>query len=331
MPAESPPPSGSGAHDWERIDFHAHLLPDFYRQALIAEGEAGPDGMSSAPGWSVEGALAMMDRTGIRFAVLSLSSPGVHFGDDAAARRLARRINEFGAALVIERPDRFAMLATLPLPDVPGAVAELEYALDVLQLDGVAIETNARGLYPGDDAMRPVFAALEARSALLFLHPTSPPNHGAVSFGRPRPIVEFPLETTRAVIDLVLSGAVRRSSPVRVLVPHGGGALAVLADRVATLAPVQMDLGDVDVIAELGGLYYDLAGMPIPRQLPALLQLASKDRLLYGSDWPFTPVPIVEAMETAIRSTDLLTDEDRDHIGWRNAVTLLPRLAALAR
>ncbi|WP_375399734.1 amidohydrolase family protein [uncultured Amnibacterium sp.] len=323
-------PSSNDVRTWERIDFHAHLLPDFYQRALTETGEAGPDGMSAAPGWNVQDALSMMDRTGIRFAVLSLSSPGVHFGDDAAARRLARRINEFGAALVTEQPDRFAMLATLPLPDVDGAVAELEYALDVLHLDGVAIETNARGLYPGDDAMRPVFEALEARSALLFLHPTSPPNHGSVSFGRPRPILEFPLETTRAVIDLVLAGTLRRSPRVRVLVPHGGGALAVLADRVATLAPAQMDLGDVDVIAELGALYYDVAGMPVPRQLPALLQLASKDRLLYGSDWPFTPIPIIEAMAAAIGSTDLLTDADREHIGWRNAVTLLPRLAALA-
>lgn len=330
MSDEDVEPTGDG-RAWERIDFHAHLLPDFYREALTAAGEGGPDGMSGAPDWSVASALDMMDRTGIRFAVLSLSSPGVHFGDDAAARRLARRINEFGAALVAEHPDRFAMLATLPLPDVEGAVAELEYALDVLHLDGVAIESNARGLYPGDDAVRPVFDALEVRSALLFLHPTSPPNSGSVSFARPRPIVEFPLETTRAVIDLVLSGVVGRSSRMRVLIPHGGGALAAIADRVATLAPALMDLGGVDVVAELGALFYDLAGIPVPRQLPSLLELASTDRLVYGSDWPFTPIPIIETMAAAIEATDLLTDLDRDHIGWRNAVTLLPRLAELVR
>lgn len=315
----------------ERIDFHAHVLPDFYREAAVAAGHARPDGMPGLPEWSAEAALAMMHETRIRVAVLSVSSPGVHFGDDAAARRLATRVNEFGAGLVAEHPERFAMLAALPLPDVPGAVAELEHALDVLRLDGVAIETNAGGLYPGDPAMEPVLAALDERSALLFLHPTSPPHFESVAFGRPRPIVEFPLDTTRAVVDLVLSGMLKRHPHVRVVVPHAGGALAAVADRVATLAPAFTDTHDVDVLAELRDLHYDLAGVPVPRQLPSVLQMTSADHLLYGSDWPFTPIPIVEQVAAAIRSTELLTDEDRDSLAWRNAVALLPRLAHLGR
>lgn len=315
----------------DRIDFHAHFLPDFYRAAAIRGGHRRPDGMPGLPEWSVEDAIAMMDESHIRVAVLSVSSPGVHFGDDAAARDLARRINEFGAGLVERYPERFAVLAALPLPDVAGSVVEIEHALDHLHLDGVAIETNAHGLYPGDDAMTPVFAALQEREALLFLHPTSPPHAEALDFGRPRPIVEFPLDTTRAVIDLVLSGTLRRNPGVRVVVPHAGGALAAVADRVATLLPAFVESADTDVAAELGRLYYDLAGVPVPRQLPSVLQLAPVDHLLYGSDWPFTPLPIVEQLAAGIRSTPLLSDDDRLRIAWRNALDLLPRLAHLVR
>ena len=96
------------------IDFHAHFVPDFYRDAATEAGYGNPDGMPGYPRWSVDEALRTMDRNGIAVAVASVSSPGVHFGDDAAARRLARGVNEFSASVVDEHPDRFAFLASLP-------------------------------------------------------------------------------------------------------------------------------------------------------------------------------------------------------------------------
>ena len=119
MPAHSPV-----------IDFHAHLVPDFYRDAATAAGYGNPDGIAGFPPWSVDEALGMMDRNGITVAVASVSSPGVHFGDDAAARHLARAVNEFNAGVRDKHPDRFAFLASLlPLPDIEGALAEVSYAL----------------------------------------------------------------------------------------------------------------------------------------------------------------------------------------------------------
>src|SRR2546430_1667084 len=142
------------------IDFHAHFVPGFYRDAAAGAGYGNPDGMAGFPQWSVDEALGMMDRGGIEVAVASVSSPGVHFGDDAAARRLARDVNEFSANVAAEHPGRFAVLASLPLPDVEGALAEIAYAYDVLHADGVTLKTNARGLYIGDPAMEPVLDAL---------------------------------------------------------------------------------------------------------------------------------------------------------------------------
>jgi 6-methylsalicylate decarboxylase len=83
----------------KRIDVHAHFLPDFYHDALVETGETSPDGFPEIPKWSEEAALNMMDRLQIEAALLSISSPGVHFGDDQRAKELSRRVNEEGTRL----------------------------------------------------------------------------------------------------------------------------------------------------------------------------------------------------------------------------------------
>jgi predicted TIM-barrel fold metal-dependent hydrolase len=309
------------------IDFHAHIVPGFYRDAAIAAGVTSPDGMPGFPDWSTDAALAMMDRNGIALAVASVSSPGVHFGDDAAARRLARAVNEFNAGLAAQYPERFAFLASLPLPDTDGALAELAYAFDELNADGVVLKTNARGLYLGDPVMDPVLDALDQRGALVVLHPTSPPNWEQVSRGYGRPMIEFPIDTTRAVADLVLRGGITRRPRLRMVVPHGGGALAALADRVSGFARVFAADGDrPDVTGQLASLYYDLAGAPVPRQLPSLLALADPTHLLYGTDWPWTPEPAVTAFTGAIKATPLLAEDQVIAMMSTNGWPLLPRL-----
>src|SRR3954470_234027 len=117
------------------VDLHHHVIPDFYWEASNEGGIAA--GGITPPRWRLDGAIAYLDEAEIDRAVASISTPGVHFGDDAAARALARRSNEFLAELVRDHPRRFGALAALPLPDVEGAVEELDYALDVLGLDGV--------------------------------------------------------------------------------------------------------------------------------------------------------------------------------------------------
>ena len=314
MPARSPV-----------IDFHAHFVPDFYRDAAAAAGYGNPDGIAGFPRWSVEEALGMMDRNAITVAVASVSSPGVHFGDDAAARHLARTVNEFNAGVRDKHPDRFAFLASLPLPDIEGALAEITYALNVLHADGVVLETNARGQYPGDPAMEPVLDALDQRHALVVLHPTSPPNWEAVSRGWGRPMIEFPFDTTRAVADLLLRGGLTRHPRIRMVVPHGGGALAALADRIDGFARIFAAADTPDIAGQLRNLYYDLAGAPVPRQLPSLLAMTSPSPLLYGTDWPWTPEAAVTAITAGIKATPLLDDDQITAMMTTNGLPLLDR------
>lgn len=314
-----------------RIDVHAHYLPANYRLAASAAGHERPDGMPGLPRWDTGAAIGMMDQLNIRTAMLSISSPGVHFGDDAAARKLARDVNEEGAKAVSDYPGRFGLFASLPLPDVDGALAETAYALDTLKADGVVVESNHNGIYMGDPRFDPLMAELNRRKAVMFMHPTSPtcPCCQVVSLGYPRPMIEFMFETTRALTNLLLTGTLDRYPDIQLIVPHAGATMPVLADRVVGLSPALGLPEPIDpdkFFATLHRLYYDLAGYTLPRLAPALLQIADPGRIFYGSDWPFTPMPIVTRIAGEMEATKVFDDATRRRILHDNALDLFPRL-----
>lgn len=311
------------------IDVHAHFVTDSYLERARAAGHERPDGVPAWPSWSAAAHLELMDEAGVDTAVLSVSSPGVHFGDDAAARALAREVNEDGAALVRDHPGRFGLFASLPLPDADGALAEIEYAFDVLGADGVVLETNTHGVYLGDARLEPVFAELDRREAVVFLHPTSPVCWERSALGRPRPMVEFIFDTARTVTDLLFAGTLERHPGLKVVVPHCGGALPVLADRINGFMRLFMPAGTgaPGALALLRRLYYDTAGPAFPRQIPALLNLVEPGRLLYGSDYCWTPAAAaLEHAASFAAAPSPVEGETWQSLTTANALTLLLRL-----
>lgn len=311
------------------IDVHAHFLTDFYLEQARGAGQDHPDGLPSWPTWSATDHLAMMDRHGITTSILSMSSPGVHFGDDRAARALARSVNEAGAAVVAAHPGRFGLFAVLPLPDVEGSLIELEYSLDTLGADGVVLMTNAHGAYLGDESFEPLFAELSRHRAVAFLHPTSPACWHRTSLGRPRAMVEFIFDTARTVTDLLLCGVLERHPGAEVIVPHCGGALPVLADRIDAVRRIAAPTdSSPSVVEQLSRLHYDLAGQPFPRQIPGLLNLVGADRLLYGSDYSWVPSAGVGAQVAALHAADIPGGASSwEALTTANALRLFPALA----
>jgi len=166
-----------------RIDVHQHVVPPFYASALPTHG-GDPSG-TVIPQWAPESAIDFMDSQEIATAILSLTSPGIVGWNKSERPQIARRVNDYTADLVAKRPDRFGHFATLPLPDVDGALLELEYALGTLRADGVILLGNYAEKYLGDPIFEPLWVELDRRQAVVFLHPGLPLPPAAGMAGRP--------------------------------------------------------------------------------------------------------------------------------------------------
>src|SRR5439155_6748216 len=113
---------------------------------------------------------------GIEAAVINpLSVAGVHHGDDANASYLTEAVNEAQSRFVSDASDQLGFFAALPLPDIDGALRQLEHALDALAADGVILLTNQNGHYIGDPAFEPLYAEMDRRAVIAFIHPGMPP------------------------------------------------------------------------------------------------------------------------------------------------------------
>jgi predicted TIM-barrel fold metal-dependent hydrolase len=270
-----------------RIDVHQHIVPPIWASTLAARGR--DSGGWAIPAWSPSSAIAMMDQQGIATGVLSVTSPGVHLGDDADARTLARAVNEYGAEVVKDYPNRFGHFASIPLPGLDASVAEAAYALGTLGADGVVLMSNAHGRYLGDPGFEPLWAELDRRNATVFVHPAQPPM--PLLPGTPAPLADYVFDTTRTALNLVLNGVMSRYPNVRVILSHGGGFLPYAAYRFSGLTSTVVDPSrDADdILRDLKRFYFDTALSASPSALPALLAFARPGHVLYGSDWPFAP------------------------------------------
>ena len=249
-----------------------------------------------------------MATANISKSIVSISSPGTHLvpGNDVLAVNLTRECNEFAADLKRRNPDKFGFWASLPLPDVPGSLLELAYALDVLNADGIAVLTNVHGVYLGDATLGPIFAELGRRNATVFMHPTSPCIGNGVQTQAsaplkqyPNPMFEFFFDTARAVINLFVSGTVSRYPGVTYIVAHAGGGLPPVIERFTYFASALLGVNiNSDTVKQAFShqFYFDLAGFVFPDQIYGLLRDVNASRILYGSDYPYTPASSVVAL-----------------------------------
>src|ERR1700688_4264715 len=190
-----------------RIDTHHH----FTVPKLIAEATAKGVNQPGLNDWTPQKSIDQMDKGGVATAMLSISDPGVWFGDNAAARSLARECNEFAAKVIKDYPGRFGLFATLPLPDVDGALREIEYAFDTLKADGACVLSSYQGKYLGNPAFSPLMDELNRRKAVVFCHPFCPVcgTQTPLADGQSRG-VEFVFDTTRTILSLLSNGTVTR-------------------------------------------------------------------------------------------------------------------------
>jgi 6-methylsalicylate decarboxylase len=313
------------------IDVHHHILPDiFWRATNDAHNPVG--GIAPAP-WSKESTLSYMDDAGIDVAITSISTPGVHMGDDAAARDLAHRVNELSAELIQERPARFGGFAALPLPDVDGALRALEYGLDVLKLDGVVLFSNARGIYLGDARFKPLFDELDRRSAVVFVHPTASPDPAARSLDLPDSLIDFTADTTRAIAQLHYHNVFARTPKVKYIFSHAGGTVPYLATRFSIIDEMNVIPGAEErgtAADTFRRLYWDTALSWHAPNLHMLRSVVGMSQVLFGSDYPYLRRDLAVSCRHEVEASPELDNEERTEILAANAIKLFPRLRELA-
>lgn len=321
-----------------RIDVHHHVLPDFYLEALEKVGKRTIFGLR-LPDWSLEKHLEVMNKNKIALGLASIPSPGISSRNNGFARDLSRRCNEFLATLPHEHPSRFGALASLPMPDVEGALMEATYALDTLKLDGILMLSNMAGHYIGDPENEELFAELNSRQSVVFVHPGDPPDTGIpASILFP---IDTALETVRAAMSLLYCGILERYPKVRFIFAHCGGITPYLAHRMVRgqtwvrgeggADPGMLhDSPDGDGTAKAIGLlqrhYYDTMTANAGVGLRTLQSFAGHTHILLGTDHAILPAKYQPIKIRELMSYKGFDKTTRIDVERGNALRLFPRL-----
>lgn len=272
---------------------------------------------------------------GAKFAILSVTAPGPSIENDTAtAARLARACNEYSAGLRDQNPSTYGFFASLPsLLDTEATLTELAYALDVLGADGVTLFTRygPDNHYLGHADLAPIWAELNRRKAVVFIHPTHPVDTNLVNKALPQPMFDYPHETGRAAMDLIIGNTLRSSPRCKIILSHAGGTLPYLIYRVAGMLPhTPMTIGKTteEILEEARGFYFDTAISSSPPTLDALFTFAKPGHVLFGTDFPNAPTEGIDYCTKQLESYEM-ESKQRGEVYSEAALELFPRLKAL--
>lgn len=272
-----------------------------------------------------------MDQQGVATALLSVTSPGVWFGDRDEARRLAREMNEYGARMASDFRGRFGLFALLPLPLIDESLQEIEYAFDTLKADGIGILTSYGNHWLGDPLFQPVFDELNRRKAVVYTHPIDAPCCQDLMPGVTPTVLEFPTDTARAILSLLAAGAATRYAETRFIFSHAGGTMPALIGRLGVGGPDNLN----EVLANtaqqnsrlyhLRRFYYDTAMSTNVVQMQALKVIVGVSQIVFGTDYPFggSAAKHLQGLHGCGFSTAELRGIERD-----NALRIVPRYGA---
>lgn len=297
----------------QAIDVHCHnVLPEF--KVFLERHGAEMEETFPLPKWDVNSHLEFMDDSRIGKAILSMPAPQPYYGNVDECAQIVRFYNEKCARLKSDHPGRFLFCASLPLPDVEAAIKEAIYALDTLGADGIKLATNSRGQYIGDSQLDALMEVLNQRHAVVILHPHKPvPVNDVLIAAAPLAIYEYPAETTRAVVNMIIHNVPARYPNIRFVIPHCGSFLPLAIPRMRMVHPAMMAKGlmtPIDWEVNLKNLYYDLAGGVTSDVIKALLTITTPEHLMYGSDYPYQSAVVLKdnlnKLRSALESDDVL-------------------------
>jgi aminocarboxymuconate-semialdehyde decarboxylase len=315
------------------VDIHSHFYPKAYLDMLarILKSESTPWARSVQQVQNllvlreprmvdISAHLEDMDRFGVDMQVLSLSIPHAYFDDETDAVAACRIVNDALAEVCTRYPTRFKGLALLPLPHVDAAVKELERAVNILGLHGVALGGNIKGRSIDDPSFTPVFGELNRLGMVVHFHPMIPPGEEEMTDFGISPQIGYLMDTAIAALRLANSGILAEHPNMKVVMPHLGTILVGAWDRI-----LNSPRGNSGKLAQplefyLKGLYYDSVNLHRP-MWDCALQTVDVSHIVYGTDYPFVPGSTERGIEL-INALDI-TEAQREGIFHANVEPLL--------
>jgi predicted TIM-barrel fold metal-dependent hydrolase len=304
---------------------------------IILGNGFGMAGME-APSWNLKDDLTFSKQIGVKTAIFSVSTPGVaHISNPDESARVAREMNEYCASLRDQDPSSYGFFATVPsLEHTDLVLQELLYAFDTLHADGVTLFTRyPRGSSSGDGylghpAYIPVWEVLDARKAVVFIHPCNNKNATLFNDKLPMPAFDWPHETGRTAMDLILNRRLQQFSNTKIILSHAGGTLPLLARRSNIIATPEFGaaMSAADILDQAKSFYFDTALSGSPEILPLILKFAKVGHVLFGSDYPHAP-PSVSSGYTRFFDEYEVNEETRREMCYGAAEKLFPRLNGL--
>ncbi|RKN04250.1 amidohydrolase family protein [Streptomyces radicis] len=266
------------------VDVHHHAITEPYRERLRARAARhGAARVPEIPDWSEEASLRLMDASGVERALLSPAARGFGSGGTDEVVAFARAAHDELLGLRDRHPERFGVLAPLPLPSLDHAVAHVERALRRDGVEGIALLTQYAGRHVGEPAWDGLLDVLDRERALVHVHPTAPAGAPLGDHLGPH-LVEYVFDTTRVAVLLARRRVFSRYPGIRWVFAHGGGTLPYVAGRLDD-PPGTVDGGDgIEDLLRVSRFDSALLGGPA---LAALAVFAGPERVVFGSDAPF--------------------------------------------
>jgi 6-methylsalicylate decarboxylase len=288
-----------------RIDVHAHYWTEDYLDRLVDMGKGDVQavrGLGAGDGAEMDARLRLMDRAGVEVQVLSAAPQMPYSEDPEKAARTARYVNDRYAELVERHRDRFRAFAALPMPNVEESLAELERALGDLGMAGVVMNTTVLGHALVEPGFEPIFAELDRRGAVLYLHPAGnnacSPLIGTYHLTW---MVGAPVEDTISIMHLITHGFPVRYPGIRIINSHLGGALPMLLQRWDDQYGWESPGTPEPPSVSARRMWYDTVGHGHVPALRCAIDSLGADRLLLWTDFPY------ENGELFVRAVDYIT------------------------
>ncbi|MDH6422282.1 amidohydrolase family protein [Aurantimicrobium minutum] len=294
------------------IDVHAHYWTDDYLDLIKDLGKTDTDtqrGQGAGGGPELSARLDLMDRTGVQVQVLS-TSPQMPYGSNAIkAVAAAQFVNDQYAAVVAAHPTRFRAFASLPLPHIEQSLDELDRALSLPGFVGVATTTTVQGIPFTDEKFSPIWAELNRRGTVLYVHPAGESVQSLLIKDAPMTwMVGAPVEDTVSIVDMIINGIPSLYPNIKIINSHLGGALPMLMQRLDNQYQWEAPSTPYRPSLEAKKMWYDTVGHGHVPALQAADATFGSSRLLFGTDFPYESGPIFK------RAVDYVQESGLDEV-----------------